>query len=135
MDIESLPIGISTISMTTAGYPRPGTSTMIGASQSWRLSTSMTRVSPAGERGYQFHRDHRCPGTHLVAWERFFACAHGRSDGAHGAFSRSSTVDAPAWGLCLHTGCQKPPVPSRELAAFGACGALDCPGAPPAGGQ
>ena len=36
----------------------------------------LDRAVTAGERGYQFHRDHRLPGTHPVAWEQFFACAH-----------------------------------------------------------
>lgn len=28
------------------------------------------------QRGCQFHRDHRLPGTPSVEWEPFFACAH-----------------------------------------------------------
>ena len=28
----------------------------------------------AAECGYQFHRFHRCPGTHPLTRERFFAC-------------------------------------------------------------
>ena len=50
---------------TTAGREPNRPPVKIGA-------TSVT----AGERGYQDHRDRRSPGTHPVAWGRFFACAH-----------------------------------------------------------
>jgi len=49
---------------------------------------------------------------------------------------RSSTVDAPARGLCSHTGCQRSPVPSRASSLRSAPAApLDCPGVPPASAQ
>jgi hypothetical protein len=31
-----------------------------------------------GDGGYQFHRNHRCPGAHPLARGRFFALAAGR---------------------------------------------------------
>jgi hypothetical protein len=52
-----------------------------------------------GQRGYQFHRHHRCPGTHPLARGRFFACTGGAWL-VHTSIRRSSSASALSRGLC-----------------------------------
>jgi hypothetical protein len=46
-----------------------------------------------------------------------------------------SSVDASAWGLCSHTGCQRPPVPSRASSLRSVPARPLTAGVPPAAGQ